>query len=520
MISSHNMSESSDENLEKTVMSSTLEEGRLPVEFEDKKIMDLEEDIQRLLDDSDTTDCFLVAIDPDSPEFPKNWPFSLKIKLTMVYGITTMCAQFNSSIMAPVWPHLSEQFGVSHTVAILPTSLYIIGVAFGPIIFGPVSEVYGRKIGILIPFFISIVFTVATGASTKIEAIIINRFFAGLFAAAPVVSSGGVLADIWEPAVRGNSLVLYASFVVLGPSLGSVIGSIIAVKAQWQWTCWVSAIFSGVVLVLDILTVKESYVPVLNCKLARRVRASKKNWLYHAKHEEWELTFKEFLSVHLVRPFAMFGTPIVFFIAMYASFVFGVFYLFLTSAAQTFRTVRGWGEITSSLSYIAMFLGTAVGGCFNILGGIRYKRIVNKVGKGHAIPEERLYPMMLVGWLMPVGIFLFAWTQRTSQPWIAPFIGLALYGCGFFVTFQGCLNYLVDTFSRFSASAVSANTFSRSLFAGFFPLFGYHLFENLGTDWGGSLLAFVSLALLPIPFVFYKFGERIRAKNPYSHLVQ
>jgi len=120
---------------------------------------------------------------------------------------------------------------------------------------------------------------------------------------------------------------------------------------------------------------------------------------------------------------------------------------------------------------------------------------------------------------MPAGIFIFAWTSDRDIHWIAPMIGIAVMGVGFIVIFQGCLNYLVDAFTRYAASAIAANTFFRSIFGGIFPLFGYILFENLGVHWGGSLVAFIALGMIPIPFLFYIFGQKIRSKNPYSNLV-
>lgn len=486
--------------------------------FAEKSDALLEEQIQSLLDTNDKS-CFIIGIPPDDEEFPLNWPFSLKARLTMIYGLTTFCAQFNSSIMAPAADQLMEEFGVTHVVAMLPTCLYILGVAFGPMLFGPASEVYGRKLGILCPFFVSILFTLATASSTRIEAILITRFFSGLFAAAPIVSAGGVLADIWHTSVRGISLVFYAAFVVLAPTAGSIIGTIIVQYLNWQWTEWVAAIVSSAMLLADLLLIHESYLPILSSNRAHRKRKETGNWLYHSKHEEWELTFKEFMTVHLMRPFAMFGTPIVFFIALYASFVFGVLYLFITSASETFITVRGWKPIPAALTYIGMFLGAVCGGLVNIAGGKRYSKLVQANG-GNSLPEERLYPLMTTAWTLPVGLFLFAWTQRESIHWIVPVIGMAFMGCGQFVIFQGCLNYLVDTYTRYAASAIAANTFSRSLFAGFFPLFGARMFEVLGANWGGTVLALVATAMLPIPFVFYKLGASIRRRNPYAHLVE
>ncbi|KAK9384144.1 hypothetical protein V1515DRAFT_542359, partial [Lipomyces mesembrius] len=80
-------------------------------------------------------------------------------------------------------------------------------------------------------------------------------------------------------------------------------------------------------------------------------------------------------------------------------------------------------------------------------------------------------------------------------------------------------NYLVDTFLRFSASAIAATTFTRSCFAAAFPPFGNIMVSNIGVPWGASLIGFVAIAMIPIPFVFYRFGPEIRKRNPYSSQV-
>ena len=80
--------------------------------------------------------------------------------------------------------------------------------------------------------------------------------------------------------------------------------------------------------------------------------------------------------------------------------------------------------------------------------------------------------------------------------------------------FQGCLNYLVDTNRQYAASVIAANTILRSILAAVFPLFSSQLFHNLGIHWGGSLIGFIALAMIPIPWVFYKYGGKLREKYP------
>lgn len=466
------------------------------------------------------TDEYLVTFEPDDPCRPLNWTFKKKAVHTMLYGLTTFAAQYNSASLSSVAVHISNAYNVSRTVATLSTTMFLIGVAFGPMIFAPLSEVYGRKLGVLGPFAISLVFSLGTGGSENISAILCTRLFAGLFASAPIVSSGGVLADIWEPAYRGTSLVFYAYFVVNGTTLAPIFGSLVTQSRpdEWKWAIWLACIICGVILVVDLLVLDETYAPVLLSRKARKLRFQTGNWAYHAKHDEWQLTMNEFLTVHFLRPFAMLATPIVFFIAMFASYVYGILYLVITSVAQNFQDIYGWSPTVANLPMIGVMIGAFTGGVFNIFGGRRYTRLTKENG-GKPIPEERMVIMMYCGWLMPVGIFIFAWTADEDIHWIVPIIGLAIVFAGFFTIFQGCLNYLVDAFTKYAASAIAANTFTRSVFGAVFPLFGHILFKNLGVHWGGSLLGFIALGMIPIPFVFYTFGKPIRRKNPYIHLV-
>lgn len=73
--------------------------------------------------------------------------------------------------------------------------------------------------------------------------------------------------------------------------------------------------------------------------------------------------------------------------------------------------------------------------------------------------------------------------------------------------------YLVDAFGVFAASAVAASTVLRSLGGAVLPLAGGKMFETLGLGWGSSLLAFIALAMIPVPVVLYRYGERVREKN-------
>lgn len=70
--------------------------------------------------------------------------------------------------------------------------------------------------------------------------------------------------------------------------------------------------------------------------------------------------------------------------------------------------------------------------------------------------------------------------------------------------------YLVDTFTRYAASAVAASTVLRAILGAVLPMAGLPMYNKLGLGWGNSLLAFAALGLYPLAFIFYVYGERIR----------
>lgn len=156
---------------------------------------------------------------PDDLYRPINWSFRKKANTTLLYGLTTMTATFASSVFSPAISLVAEEFHVGTEVGTLGIALFLFGFGLGPLIWAPLSEVYGRKKAVLIPTFIAMIFAFGGGAAKDIQTICICRFFQGLFGAAPVTNTGGVLGDIWSAEQRGAAIVGYAMAVVGGPTV-------------------------------------------------------------------------------------------------------------------------------------------------------------------------------------------------------------------------------------------------------------------------------------------------------------
>ncbi|KAL2411326.1 Efflux pump bik6 [Exophiala dermatitidis] len=302
--------------------------------------------------------------------------------------------------------------------------------------------------------------------------------------------------------------------VVIGPALGPIVSAalVVQVDLRWRWTQYLTGIIQLFILLLDIIFLDESYPPRLLVYKARRLRHQSGNWALHAKFEEWDVSIKELARKFLIRPFQLLTTPICALVALYASFCYGILYMQLGAIPIIFAENRHWKQVPSELPFLAIMVGAMIGAGINVYNQLVY----NRKSGGKVCPELRLPPMMLGSFLFSGGLFLAGWTADPKYHWIAPVIGLSMAGIGFFTIFQAALNYLVDTFQRYAASAIAANTFLRSCFAGAFPLIISPLYHNVGIPWGTSIFGFFAAALIPVPFFFFFYGKKIRMRSKWS----
>ncbi len=104
------------------------------------------------------------------------------------------------------------------------------------------------------------------------------------------------------------------------------------------------------------------------------------------------------------------------------------------------------------------------------------------------------------------------WTLRI----VCIVIALAFIGAGFNAIFQQCLNFLVDTYGQYAASATAANTFLRSVLAAGLPVATQPMLTAMGTGPALSMLGAVATLLIPVPFIFMKYGKQLRKRSHFA----
>lgn len=452
----------------------------------------------------------------DDPENPMNWTRAKKWRATILLAMMTFCVTFASSVFSTATTQTAAQYGVSMEVMTLATSLFVLGFAFGPIVFGPLSEVFGRKVPLYIGFFSFAIFQIAVAVSQNLYTIMICRFFGGFFASAPLAIVGGTMNDFWEPVDRGVAVTIFSSAVFVGPVAGPIAGSFIVTSyLGWRWTEWITAIIAFFFGALGFLFVPESFAPVLLQQKAKKIKYQTKNWAIHAKADETEINLKRIGDTYLIKPFKMLAMePILVLITIYMSLIYGILYLCFFAYPISFSEKRGWTEGLASLPFVAIIVGV---GCAAVLIIVitktRFARIMRETGR--VVPEERLVPMFVGGAVLPAGLFWFAWTSDPNISYWPQVISGILIGMGLMTIFLQGLNYIIDVYKMNAASAIAANTFARSWVGAIFPLFATYMYNGLGIAWATSVLGFACVALYPVPILFFLYGAKIRAKGKF-----
>ena len=171
-------------------------------------------------DETDGKTAYVVDWEPNDQANPRNWSTLYKSWLTFQLGMLALSASLGSSIISPTEHAVVAYTHISSELAVLSVSLYILGFALGPLLWAPVSEVWGRKWSMEPAMFCLGVFSIGTATSTNATSIFVTRFFGGVFGSAPVSNVSAALGDIWAPRARGMAVTFYAVCVVGGPTLG------------------------------------------------------------------------------------------------------------------------------------------------------------------------------------------------------------------------------------------------------------------------------------------------------------
>ncbi|QSZ30605.1 hypothetical protein DSL72_000162 [Monilinia vaccinii-corymbosi] len=462
-------------------------------------------------------DPYVVEYIPNDRRNPLNFTKLKKWTITLLLAWATLAVAFASSAYTGGVYHILKTFNVSTEVVTLGISLFVLGFAIGPLLWGPLSELYGRQVLFIGTYAMLTAFNAGAAGAQNIQTLLIMRFFAGAFGSSPLTNAGGVIADMFAATDRGVAMSIFAAAPFLGPAIGPIVGGFLGESQGWRWVEGLMAIFTGALWIIGGLTIPETYSPVILRRRANKM-SSMTGKVYKSKIEvdygskSLSAEFKTALS----RPWVLlFTEPIVFLLSLYMAIIYGTLYMMFGAFPIVYQVERGWSPGIGGLVFCGVAIGIIAAVLYSVWDNKRYNATAARHNNA-APPEARLPPAIIGSICLPVGLFWFAWTNSPEVHWIVSIIATVPFGFGMVLVFLSIMNYLIDSYVIYAASVLAASSVIRSLFGAAFPLFTTYMYQNLGIHWASSIPAFLALACVPFPYLFYKYGEPIRMKCKFA----
>jgi MFS family permease len=351
-------------------------------------------------------DNFIEFRDADL-ENPGNWSLARKRYISAVAVLLSINGSFASSITTGATESITQEFGVSRVAAGLTTSLFLLGFCAGPMLFGPLSEFYGRQWILYATFFLYFAFTYLTAWPPNFGGLLVGRFIAGCLAAGPGTIVAGILVDLWDKCACGNAMGVLICASWVGPALGTVISGVVELKKDWHWGMHVCLWFAAFCALL-IFTIPETHSSTILSQKAKLARNQGHD--IQAEQEASRPKLTQLYKIALTRPWILLFDIIALLCCIYSCVIAALQYMLFSIYPIVFQDMRGWNAAVSQLP----ILGQAVGAIIALLIVLaNTKRRKRKVARGEDIPPEDHMVLAMIGGVgFPISMLWLSWSAQ------------------------------------------------------------------------------------------------------------
>ncbi|PPQ69601.1 hypothetical protein CVT26_001589 [Gymnopilus dilepis] len=458
-----------------------------------------------------------VEFAPGNSHNPIHFPRPKKWAITAIACFATLLASTTASAYNMGFSTMTRDLNATNFQASVGLSVYALGFGVVPLVTASFSEEFGR-----LPLYIGsgvgfLLMYMMVALSKNIQTVILARFIQGACGSTGATMVGGTIADIWLPKERGLPMSFFAVTAVGGTGLGPAFAGWIEMNPRlgWRWIQWIQMIICAAFLVLLPFVMKETRASVLLTRIARKLRRETGDHRYRARVEDERAKLSTLIWISCTRPIhLMFTEMVVFSFSIWIGFAWGVLFCLIESIAGVFRDLHHFSIGFIGLTFLTMVIASILGFCTNMIQERLYQK--NFPARG---PEARLYFACFAAVLLPVGMFIYAWSSFDRIPWIALCIGITLFIWAVFIIYLAVFTYLADCYGPFASSALAGQSLARNISAMAFPLFTTQMYQNLDYKWANTLFGCLSALMIPIPFVLFFYGPTIRSKSKFSRAV-
>lgn len=444
---------------------------------------------------------------------PFNWNPWYKRGISTMLNLMTLFIGLATTAYSSGIGSMCEEFGVPQIMGQLGLFTFNMACAITPMVLAPLCELAGRKIVYAGAFLCFSLIFIGLALAKDIGTIIGLRLLLGLFGCVGTILVGGTFDDMYEPHKRGRPMAMFSFVAIFGTVAAPIYAGFIDQSIGWRWIQGIQGLANVPLLIAVFLFFPETRGGVELHRRAKKLREATGDDRYVAEDDIYTPDLKSMLRASSVKAIRMLVTePVVFAFGLWIAFCWAVVFLFLSVIPITFQEKRGWSEGVSGLPYISLAVGTFFGWAAHHLQMRKYDSLQADPNV-RIVPEHRLYGAMFGAVWMPIGLFIYSFTQYGYLIWVGPVIGLALIAFGIFFVFESTYSYTADCYGENSSSAIAGQGLMRNTLGAVTPLFASAFFHNVGSQYAGLILAVFGTFLSLIPFVMFKFGHKLRVRS-------
>ncbi|KAI9815799.1 MAG: hypothetical protein M1827_002195 [Pycnora praestabilis] len=411
---------------------------------------------------------------------------------TIVTAILAFCgflAPISSTTVLSAVPEVASEYATTGTIINLSNALYLIFMGLAPCLWGPLSQVYGRRWICITSAVLFLAFSIGTALAPNLPAFFVFRVLTAFQGTSFLIVGASCLGDIYRPTERATAMGWFLSGTLIGPAFGPFIGGIIVTFKSWRVIFWLQSGLGGLATVLVFFLLPET-IHYKRCQdldgLKRKERAYK-IW-------QWTNPWRVGLAS--------------------SSLVWNMYSLLTPIRYVLNPRFNLSSPIQSGLFYIAPGCGYLFGTFF---GGRWADHTVKKWIKkrdGQRQSEDRLRScLVFMGVIIPGCMLVYGWSIEKEKGGIPlPVIVMFLQGVAQLFCFPSLNTYCLDVMQSRSAEVVAGNYMIRYLFAALGTATVLPAIDKIGVGWFSTISAGFLIVSTLLVYATTIFGKGWREK--------
>ncbi|EFQ31012.1 major facilitator superfamily transporter [Colletotrichum graminicola] len=456
----------------------------------------------------------------DDVDNPQNWSNAKRGLITVIICIYTFVVYMSSAIYMPSIEGVIHEFGVDMTEASLGLALFVLGYGIGPLLFSPLSEIprIGRNPIYIVTMLLFVIVSIPAPLVDNYPGLMVLRFLQGLFGSPCLASGAASLGDMYSLLNLPYALIAWVSAAYCGPAISPVLSGFSVPAMGWRWSLWEVLWASAPVFLVMFLFLPETSTPNILLRRAERLRklTGSNRFMSQSEIDQRNLKTSAVVIDALIKPLEItIKDPAILFVQVYTAIIYGIYYSFFEVFPLVYPVYYGMSIGQVGLVFLCILVACLIGvGMY--ISYLAFYMIPRIKKYGFPAQENRLVPALPASFGPTIGLFIFAWTASPAIHWIAPTIGITVYGATVFIVMQCIFVYVPLSYPQYAASLFAGNDFFRSAFAFASILFARPMYLNMGVARGTSLLGGLSTIGIIGIWLLYFYGARLRSLSKFA----